>query len=189
MPCAAHRCTGFAWRCGRSTQASSTRPSTSRPAWSACSRCAPSGRPTGRCVAGCRAVQFLLEDGSRGYRHRLTQPVARLVLRRSASCSTTCVRAYESMQHRPESAYAYCGRATACHTTRLACSTPTSGCCLHTQVFAGDEVKDMPGHLMLYPYRVDQTGTVTAVTELIPDSKKAKTLGQRSATLPCPLTT
>ncbi len=57
------------------------------------------------------------------------------------------------------------------------------------QVFAGDEVKDMPGHLMLYPYAVDQAGVVTAVTEYIPDSKKAKVLGQRSISLPCPLTT
>ena len=47
----------------------------------------------------------------------------------------------------------------------------------------------MPGHLMLYPYAVDQAGGVTAVTELIPDSKKAKILGQRSTALPCPLTT
>ena len=57
------------------------------------------------------------------------------------------------------------------------------------QVFAGAEVKDMPGHLMLYPYAVDQDGVVTAVTEFIPDSKKAKVLGQRSISLPCPLTT
>ena len=47
----------------------------------------------------------------------------------------------------------------------------------------------MPGHLMLYPYTVDQAGAVTAVTDLITDSKKAKTLGQKSATLPCQLTT
>ena len=47
----------------------------------------------------------------------------------------------------------------------------------------------MPGHLMLYPYAVDKAGAVTAVTDLIVDSKKAKTLGQKSATLPCQLTT
>ncbi len=47
----------------------------------------------------------------------------------------------------------------------------------------------MPGHLMLYPYAVDQAGAVTAVTDLITDSKKGKTLGQKSATLPCQLTT
>ena len=63
---------------------------------------------------------------------------------------------------------------------------PTGG---RLQVFAGDEVKDMPGHLMLYPYAVDNAGVVTAVTEFIPDTKKAKVLGTRSISLPCPLTT
>ena len=47
----------------------------------------------------------------------------------------------------------------------------------------------MPGHLMLYPYAVDKAGVVTAVTEFIPDTKKAKVLGARSISLPCPLTT
>ena len=57
------------------------------------------------------------------------------------------------------------------------------------QIFAGPEVRDMPGHLMLYPYSVDEAGNITAVQELIPDTKKAKVLGSKSISLPCQLTT
>lgn len=58
------------------------------------------------------------------------------------------------------------------------------------QVFAAPEVADMQGHLMTYPYDVDVNGTVTALgAEMIPDTKKAKVLGGKSAGLPCALTT
>ena len=57
------------------------------------------------------------------------------------------------------------------------------------QIFAGPEVKDMPGHLMLYPYSIDASGAVTAVQDLIPDTKRAKVCGSKSISLPCQLTT
>lgn len=58
------------------------------------------------------------------------------------------------------------------------------------QAFSGREVTDMAGHLMVYPYSVDDKGTVTALgEEMIPDTKKARVLGVKSMGLPCPLTT
>ncbi len=43
------------------------------------------------------------------------------------------------------------------------------------QTFAAPEVKDMTGHLMLYPYSIAEDGAVTALgAEMIPDTKTAK---------------
>lgn len=43
------------------------------------------------------------------------------------------------------------------------------------QVFAAPEVQDMAGHLMIYPYQIDEDGAVTYLGgEMIPDTKTAK---------------
>lgn len=47
----------------------------------------------------------------------------------------------------------------------------------------------MASHLMVYPYAIDAAGGVTAMQEMIPDSKKARVCGSKSLSLPCPLTT
>eukprot|EP00996_Jenningsia_fusiforme_P002982 NODE_3789_length_915_cov_44.516166_g3484_i0.p1 GENE.NODE_3789_length_915_cov_44.516166_g3484_i0~~NODE_3789_length_915_cov_44.516166_g3484_i0.p1 ORF type:complete len:250 (-),score=44.99 NODE_3789_length_915_cov_44.516166_g3484_i0:164-805(-) len=46
--------------------------------------------------------------------------------------------------------------------------------------YVGDEVVDLPGHLLIYPYTIDQDGTVTATVENFPDSS-APVLGQEQS--------
>jgi len=57
-------------------------------------------------------------------------------------------------------------------------------------MWAGEEVVDMPGHLLSYPIDIDQDGTVTAKPgfECFPDTQ-AKVLGTKSDALPSILTT
>jgi phospholipase D1/2 len=55
-------------------------------------------------------------------------------------------------------------------------------------MWAGEEVVDMPGHLLSYPIDIDEDGNVTAKVECFPDTQ-AKVLGTKSDTLPSILTT
>jgi len=42
-------------------------------------------------------------------------------------------------------------------------------------VFAAPDVQDMAGHLMIYPYQIDENGAVTYLgSEMIPDTKTAR---------------
>jgi phospholipase D1/2 len=60
----------------------------------------------------------------------------------------------------------------------------------HWDMWAGDEVVNMPGHLLSYPVQIDQDGTVSNLPGLehFPDTQ-AKILGTKSDTLPSILTT
>lgn len=60
----------------------------------------------------------------------------------------------------------------------------------HWAMWAGEEVVDMPGHLLSYPIVVNQDGSVTNIPglECFPDTQ-AKILGTKSDTLPSILTT
>lgn len=57
-------------------------------------------------------------------------------------------------------------------------------------LWAGEEVVDMPGHLLTYPVAIGEDGTVTNLPgfECFPDTQ-AKILGTESETLPSILTT
>ena len=58
------------------------------------------------------------------------------------------------------------------------------------ELWAGEEVVDLPGHLLAYPYTVGRDGSISEKPgfELIPDTK-AKVLGSNSYALPEILTT
>lgn len=60
----------------------------------------------------------------------------------------------------------------------------------HWAMWAGEEIVDMPGHLLSYPIAVGEDGTVTTLPDLecFPDTQ-AKILGTKSETLPSILTT
>ena len=60
----------------------------------------------------------------------------------------------------------------------------------HWAMWAGEEIVDMPGHLLSYPIAVDENGTVSTHPGLdhFPDTQ-AKILGTKSDSLPSILTT